>query len=116
MKSIVAGPLSFWGMVFSDGRVSLLTQLFTKVISAPLVENLGLMDRLDRSSQGIAAGVGRAKILGRLQGVPMRLGTKSGVEFALDFAVLGIREEHGAITLASKAFAFIRMSDKGGWV
>ena len=34
------------------------------VISAPLARRLGLMNRLDRSEQGVAAGVGRARIIG----------------------------------------------------
>ena len=35
------------------------------VISAPLARRLGLMNRLDRSEQGVAAGVGRAGIIGK---------------------------------------------------
>merc|ERR1711924_324739 len=52
------------------------------VISSPLVRQLGL-----------ASGVGYARILGRLRGVPVRLGTHSGVEFALDFSILGVDQE-----------------------
>eukprot|EP00403_Amphidinium_massartii_P040245 CAMPEP_0178444896 /NCGR_PEP_ID=MMETSP0689_2-20121128/39823_1 /TAXON_ID=160604 /ORGANISM="Amphidinium massartii, Strain CS-259" /LENGTH=246 /DNA_ID=CAMNT_0020069301 /DNA_START=54 /DNA_END=794 /DNA_ORIENTATION=- len=63
------------------------------VISVPLAEDLGLMHLLDRSRQGIASGVGHARILGRLSRIPARLGTKTGVEFALDLMVLGVKEE-----------------------
>ena len=41
------------------------------VISAPLARRLGLMNRLDRSEQGVAAGVGRARIIGKLRSVAM---------------------------------------------
>mmetsp|Transcript_19266 Transcript_19266/g.61191 ORF Transcript_19266/g.61191 Transcript_19266/m.61191 type:complete len:157 (+) Transcript_19266:1-471(+) len=59
------------------------------VISAPLAERLGLMGQLDRSEQGLAAGVGHARILGKLRGIPVQMGH---VEFALDFSVLGIND------------------------
>lgn len=59
------------------------------VISAPLAQRFGLMSHLDSSHQGVASGVGQARILGKLRGVPVKLGL---VEFALDFSVLGIDE------------------------
>ena len=43
------------------------------VISAPLARRLGLMNRLDRSEQGVAAGVGRARIIGKLRSVAIYL-------------------------------------------
>ena len=43
------------------------------VISAPLAQRLGLMNRLDRSEQGVAAGVGRARIIGKLRSVAIYL-------------------------------------------
>merc|ERR1712187_195072 len=61
----------------------------TSVISEPLARRLNLMDRVDTSMQGIAAGVGQARILGCIWGVPVKLGH---VEFALDFMVLGVSD------------------------
>merc|ERR1712113_405256 len=46
----------------------------SSVISWPLVQRLNLADRLDRSRQGVASGVGTAKIIGRLREVPVKLG------------------------------------------
>lgn len=46
----------------------------SSVISAPLVRQLGLSDRLDRRYQGIAAGVGRASISGRIRNVVCSFG------------------------------------------
>lgn len=63
------------------------------VMSTPLVYEFGLQDHVDTRRRGIASGVGHAKILGVLHGVPVRLGTNSGVEFALDFHVLGVDQE-----------------------
>lgn len=59
----------------------------SSVISMPLVRTLGLESRLDSRYQGMAAGVGTARILGKLRGVPVKIGH---VEFALDFSVLGV--------------------------
>lgn len=59
----------------------------TSVISMPLVRTLGLESRLDSRYQGMAAGVGTARILGKLRSVPVKIGH---VEFALDFSVLGV--------------------------
>jgi len=62
----------------------------SSVISMPLVHNLNLTSQLDRRRQGVAAGVGRARILGQLRAVPVTLGH---VEFALDFTVLDVNEQ-----------------------
>ena len=48
------------------------------------------MNRLDRSEQGVAAGVGRARIIGKLRSVAIYL---KNVEFALDFSVLEIQDQ-----------------------
>mmetsp|Transcript_30188 Transcript_30188/g.54804 ORF Transcript_30188/g.54804 Transcript_30188/m.54804 type:complete len:303 (+) Transcript_30188:50-958(+) len=55
------------------------------VISEKLARQLGLLDRLDKSVTGMAQGVGKAKILGKLWDVPVKL---SQVEFELSFSVL----------------------------
>lgn len=59
----------------------------SSVISMPLVRRLRLETHLDSRYQGVASGVGTARILGKLRGVPVKLGH---VEFALDFSVLGV--------------------------
>jgi hypothetical protein len=59
------------------------------VISEPLASQLGLLSRLDRSRQGVANGVGQAKILGHVLDVPVKLGH---VEFALNFSVLQMQQ------------------------
>ena len=61
------------------------------VISAPLARALGILDRLDTSEQGVAAGVGRARIIGKLRGVALTL--DKGVEFALDFSCLEVQDQ-----------------------
>lgn len=63
----------------------------SSIISAPLVTQLGLSNRLDRSYQGVAAGVGRAKISGRIRNVVCAFGD-GHVEFLMDFMVLDISE------------------------
>ena len=63
----------------------------SSVISAPLVRQLGLSNRLDRRYQGIAAGVGRARISGRIRNVVCSFGD-GNVEFLMDFMVLDINE------------------------
>ncbi|CAK0854400.1 unnamed protein product [Prorocentrum cordatum] len=60
------------------------------VISLPTARRLGLMGRLDQSQQGVAAGVGHARIYGKLRRVPIRLGH---VEFELDLSVLGVDDD-----------------------
>jgi hypothetical protein len=57
----------------------------TSVISTSLAQELGLADRIDRRHQGVAAGVGRARIVGKIRNVLVELGH---VEFPMDFAVL----------------------------
>lgn len=60
------------------------------VISLPMARRLGLMNRLDQSQQGVAAGVGHARIYGKLRRIPIRLGH---VEFELDLSVLGVDDD-----------------------
>lgn len=57
----------------------------TSVISLALARQLNLTSRIDRRHQGIASGVGHARILGKLHAVPVELGH---VEFPMDFIVL----------------------------
>lgn len=59
----------------------------SSVISAPLARQLNLMSGLDRRYQGVAAGVGQARILGKLYNVGCELGH---VEFPMDFIVLEV--------------------------
>merc|ERR1712137_293539 len=61
----------------------------SSVISVPLMRTLGLDHLLNRQYQGVAAGVGRARILGRCENVPVKIGH---VEFRLFFLVLDISE------------------------
>ncbi len=63
----------------------------SSIISAPLVTQLGLSNRLNTRYQGVAAGVGRAKISGRIQNVVCAFGD-GHVEFLMDFMVLDITE------------------------
>jgi len=62
----------------------------TSVMSLPLAKQLRLDRRIDRSVQGIASGVGRARILGHLIGVVCELGH---VEFVMNFAVLDVPDK-----------------------
>lgn len=55
------------------------------VISESLARQLNLLDRLDRRYQGMARGVGSARILGKVFDVPVKLGQ---VEFELNFSVV----------------------------
>jgi len=55
------------------------------VVSYSLAQELGLSDSIDRRYQGVASGVGRAKILGLIRNVVCELGH---VEFLMDFSVL----------------------------
>jgi len=73
----------------ADRAVEMLvdTGAQSSVISMPLVRQFNLESRLDSRQQGIASGVGQARILGRLRGIPVKMGH---VEFSLDFSVLGI--------------------------
>lgn len=58
-------------------------------VSEPLAAQLGILSRLDRTMQGMANGVGQAKILGQVFDVPVKLGN---VEFALNFSVLAMQK------------------------
>jgi hypothetical protein len=62
------------------------------IMSMPLVRRLGVCDAIDARYRGIAAGVGRANISGRLYGVPCRFGN-GHVEFAMEFMVLDVMDE-----------------------
>jgi DNA damage-inducible protein 1 len=62
----------------------------SSVISKSAAQRLNLMGRLDTSRQGVASGVGTARILGRLRAVPVKIGQ---VEFQLDFTVLAVEEQ-----------------------
>ncbi|CAD7966393.1 unnamed protein product [Amoebophrya sp. A120] len=59
------------------------------VISKPLVDRLKLNSKLNTMRQGVASGVGTAKILGTLENVAV---TFNLVEFFLDFVVLDMKE------------------------
>jgi len=71
----------------ASGAVEMLvdTGAQMSVMSSPLMRQLGLAGHLDRSYQGVAAGVGQARIVGKLRGVPVKMGH---VEFQLSFSVL----------------------------
>mmetsp|Transcript_23846 Transcript_23846/g.36213 ORF Transcript_23846/g.36213 Transcript_23846/m.36213 type:complete len:257 (+) Transcript_23846:134-904(+) len=62
----------------------------TSVMSLSLARQLGMESRIDRRHMGIAAGVGRAKIVGKLVGVICELGQ---VEFVLNFTVLDVPDK-----------------------
>lgn len=80
---------------FGNGQAEMMvdTGAQMSVISVPLVYKLGLQDKVDTRRRGLASGVGHARVLGRLHGIPVRLGQHSGVEFAVDLSVLDIDEE-----------------------
>lgn len=63
----------------------------SSVLSMPLVNQLGLSNRLDRRYQGVAAGVGRARILGKVRNVVCTFGV-GHVEFLMDFMVLDVQD------------------------
>lgn len=60
----------------------------TSVISTPMMKKLKLQKRLNTACQGVAAGVGNANILGRVEKCPVVIG--AGVEFLLYFLVLDV--------------------------
>lgn len=60
------------------------------IISLPLVKRIGLEHDIDRSQFGIASGVGRAKILGKIWNVICTLGQ---VQFKIDFMVLDASDQ-----------------------
>lgn len=64
----------------------------TSVLSYPLVRQFGLMNRLDRSTVGVAAGVGRARIIGTVRNVICSFG-EGHVEFVMDFMVLDVQDQ-----------------------
>ena len=63
----------------------------SSVLSMPYVRQLGLANRLDRRTMGVAAGVGRAKICGRISNVVCAFG-EGHVEFPMDFIVLDVSD------------------------
>lgn len=60
------------------------------VISVSLARRLDLANRIDRRHQGVAAGVGRARIVGQIRDVVCEIGQ---VEFALNFMVLDVSDQ-----------------------
>jgi hypothetical protein len=63
----------------------------TSVLSMPYVRQLGLANRLDRRTIGYAAGVGRARICGKINNVVCAFG-EGHVEFPMDFIVLDVSD------------------------
>jgi len=59
----------------------------SSVISESLAKELGLHQHIDRRAQGIAAGVGQARIVGEIHNAVVTLGQ---VEFLMDFMVLQV--------------------------
>ncbi|KAL3934615.1 MAG: hypothetical protein SGBAC_009705 [Bacillariaceae sp.] len=59
----------------------------SSVISEQLAKELGLHASIDRRAQGIAAGVGQAKIVGQIRNAAVTLGH---VEFFMEFMVLQV--------------------------
>merc|ERR1711920_742897 len=62
----------------------------TSVMSLSLARQLGMEQRIDRRHMGIAAGGGRAKIVGKLVGVICEL---VQVEFVMNFSVLDVPDK-----------------------
>jgi len=62
----------------------------SSVISISLARQLGLEGRIDRTQRGIAAGVGRAHIMGKIHNAVCSLGH---VEFPMDFIVLDMDDK-----------------------
>jgi len=62
----------------------------SSVISYSLAQRLNITNRLDTSHQGVAAGVGRARIIGKLRNIACIMGH---VEFAMDFIVLDVQDQ-----------------------
>jgi len=60
----------------------------SSVLSLPLAQQLGL--KIDKSHQGVAVGVGRARVVGMVRNIICELGH---VEFHMDFAVLDAPEK-----------------------
>jgi len=59
----------------------------SSVISEQLAKDLGLYHSMDRSAQGVAAGVGQARIVGQIRNAVVTLGH---VEFLMEFMVLRV--------------------------
>lgn len=62
----------------------------SSVISLELTRTLGLERSIDRRSRGVAAGVGTAKIIGK---IPNVVATFGHVEFRMDFMVLEVPDK-----------------------
>ena len=62
----------------------------SSVISQRLARQLNIHHQIDRRHQGVASGVGQARIMGRLHNIPCELGH---VEFRMDFLVLDVNED-----------------------
>ena len=79
-------------VVGNKGCVEMLvdTGAQSSVMSVKLARQLNLLTRLDRRHQGVASGVGQARILGKLYDIPCELGH---VEFPMDFIVLDMNED-----------------------
>ncbi|CAB9524953.1 DDI1 homolog 2 [Seminavis robusta] len=60
----------------------------TSVLSSSMMRKLKLQKRLNTRFQGVAAGVGAARILGRIENCPVQIG--AGVEFNLFFLVIDV--------------------------
>lgn len=63
----------------------------TSVISSSMMQKLKLQKRLNTRYQGVAAGVGAARILGRIDNCAVMLG--AGVEFNLFFLVIEVSHD-----------------------
>lgn len=59
----------------------------SSVISAQLAKELGIYSSIDTREQGIASGVGQARILGKIRNAIVTLGH---VEFSMEFMVLQV--------------------------
>lgn len=59
----------------------------SSVISLELANELGLSDDIDRSQRGIASGVGKAKIVGKVRNAIVTLGQ---IDFPMEFMVLDL--------------------------
>ena len=92
-----ASPGAWGGMLLVGGllggfgcEVLVDTGAQSSVLSAPLMNRLHLRRSLDRSMQGVAQGVGTARIIGQCRDVPLELGA---VEFLCSFTVLDVDAE-----------------------
>ena len=85
-------PMLLVGAVLGGFGIELLvdTGAQSSILSAPLMSRLGLGAALDRSMQGVAQGVGSARIVGRCRDVPLVLGH---VEFLIDMTILDVESD-----------------------